>query len=146
MNTLNWPFNNSEEAETNVAIAQRMVGRLVATKSEHQALDEAVRRELAAVGIECAQIREEEACLTLAEAAQATGLDQAFIPILESGKALPSELTDEWLAAISQYGADTTYIAELRRNVTLKSEGWIGPIKMPKDWCGTHRIYIKPPK
>ena len=85
MNTLNsWPFNGSQVAETNVAITQRMVHNLITRKAEHQALDEAVRRELVAIGIECAELREEDTCLTLAEAAKASGLDQAFIPILES--------------------------------------------------------------
>ena len=135
MNTLNsWPFNGSQVAETNVAITQRMVHNLITRKAEHQALDEAVRRELVAIGIECAELREEDTCLTLAEAAKASGLDQAFIPILESGKALPSELTNELVAAIGLYGADTTYLYELcveAVTLKLKQDGWHGPIKLP---------------
>ena len=99
-----WPFGHNNDS---LSSNQRMVGKLLETKEAREALSEADKRSLQAVGIEVTQLRE-EAGMTLADVMHATGLDRGFICMLESGSILPAEITDDVLCALA-YGLPGAY-------------------------------------
>jgi len=88
--------------EDNVAMNQRMVGQLLKRKTEITNLPLEESRSLIGLGIEVSQSREENAGLSLKEAAKKGGLDPAFLAIVESGKAVPDEITKEVLRSLSR--------------------------------------------
>ena len=88
---------------------QRMVAKLLETKEAREALSEADKRSMQALGIEVAQLRE-EAGMTLSDAMQRTELDKGFLCMLESGSVLPTEITDDVLASLA-YGLAGAYQA-----------------------------------
>jgi hypothetical protein len=94
-----WPFGHNNDS---LSSNQMMVGKLLATKEAREALSDADKRSMQALGIEVAQLRE-EAGMTFSDAMQATELDRGFICMLESGSVLPTEVTVRVLAALA-YG------------------------------------------
>ena len=105
-----WPFGHNNDS---LSSNQRMVGKLLETKEAREALSEADKRSMQALGIEVAQLRE-EAGMTLSDAMQATKLDRGFICMLESGSVLPTEITADVLASLA-YGLSGAkrYLARL---------------------------------
>ena len=98
-----WPFRDSSmDNEDNVAMNQRMVGQLLKRKTEIANLPLEESRSLIGLGIEVSQSREENAGLSLKEAAKKGGLDPAFLAIVESGKAIPDEITADVLRSLSR--------------------------------------------
>ena len=102
-NSKGWPFRDSSmDNEDNVAMNQRMVGQLLRRKTEIANLPLEESRSLIGLGIEVSQSREENAGLSLKEAAKKGGLDPAFLAIVESGKAIPDEITTDVLRSLSR--------------------------------------------
>ena len=89
-----WPYGNNTKDDGSIVINQRMVHHLLHRKGTPE------NRSMMALGIEVSELRD-EAGMGLAELACLSGLDRGFIAILESGKALESEITDKvlWLLA-----------------------------------------------
>jgi len=89
-----WPYGNNTKDDGSIVINQRMVHHLLNRKGTPE------NRSMMALGIEVSELRD-EAGMGLAELACLSGLDRGFIAILESGKALESEITDKvlWLLA-----------------------------------------------
>ena len=87
----------------------RMVAKLLETKEAREALSEADKRSMQALGIEVAQLRE-EAGMPLSDAMQRTELDKGLLCMLESGPVLPTEITDDVLASLA-YGLAGAYQA-----------------------------------
>ncbi len=101
--TRGWPFRNSSmDDEDNVAMNQRMIGYLLKRKTEAANLPAWQSRSLIGLGIEVSQSREENSGLSLKEAAKKGGLDPAFLAIVESGKAIPGEITGDVLKSLSR--------------------------------------------
>jgi len=89
-----WPFGDNTADDGSIVINQRMIHHLLGRKGAPE------NRSMMALGIEVSELRD-EAGMGLAELACLSGLDRGFIAILESGKALESEITDKvlWLLA-----------------------------------------------
>ena len=89
-----WPYGDNTKDDGSIVINQRMVHHLLNRKGTPE------NRSMMALGIEVSELRD-EAGMGLAELAVLSGLDRGFIAILESGKALESEVTDKvlWLLA-----------------------------------------------
>ena len=89
-----WPYGDNTKDDRSIVINQRMVHHLLNRKGTPE------NRSMMALGIEVSELRD-EAGMGLAELACLSGLDRGFIAILESGKALESEITDKvlWLLA-----------------------------------------------
>ena len=102
-NTNGWPFRDSAmDAETTVTMNQRMIGQLLQRKTKAANLPAGQSRLLISLGIEVAQSREENAGVSLREAAKRSGLDPAFLAILEAGQAVPEEITPDVLKALAR--------------------------------------------
>ena len=82
-----WPFGDNIKDDGNIVVNQRMIHQLLGRKGTPE------NRSMMALGIEVGMGLAELACLS--------GLDRGFIAILESGKAIPGELTDEVLMALA---------------------------------------------
>ena len=89
-----WPYGDNTRDDGSVVINQRMIHHLLGRKGTPE------NRSMMALGIEVAELRD-EAGMGLAELAVLSGLDRGFLAILESGKAIPEELTDEVLMALA---------------------------------------------
>lgn len=101
--TTSWPFRDSSmDSEDNVAMNQRMVKQLLKRKPSVTNLPTWQSQSLAGLGIEVSQSREENAGRSLKEAAKKGDLDPAFLALVESGKALPSEITKPVLKSLSK--------------------------------------------
>ena len=89
-----WPFGDNTKDDGNIVVNQRMIHQLLGRKGTPE------NRSMMALGIEVSELRDEVG-MGLAELACLSGLDRGFIAILESGKALESEVTDKvlWLLA-----------------------------------------------
>ena len=89
-----WPYGDNTKDDGSIVINQRMVHHLLNRKGTPE------NRSMMALGIEVSELRD-EAGMGLAELACRSCLDRGFIAILESGKALESEITDKvlWLLA-----------------------------------------------
>lgn len=105
-----WPFRGSDaDMESNLEMNQRMIGQLLKRKTRSTGLPAYESRSLIALGIELTEAREEKAGLSLKEAAKLGGLDPAFLAIVESGKALPEEITSpDVLASLARCAETTT--------------------------------------
>lgn len=100
-NTNGWPFRDSAmDAETTVTMNQRMIGQLLQREVQAANLPAWQSRSLIGLGIEVAQSREENTGLSLKEAGKRSGLDPAFLAIIEAGKAVPEEITSDVLKAL----------------------------------------------
>ena len=91
-----WPYGDNIKDDGNIVVNQRMVHHLLGRKGTPE------NRSMMALGIEVSELRDEVG-MGLAELACLSGLDRGFLAILESGKALESEVTDKvlWLLADS---------------------------------------------
>ena len=89
-----WPFGDNIKDDGSISINQRMVHHLLGRKGTPE------NRSMVALGIEVEELRD-EAGMGMSELAVLSGLDRGFLTILESGKALPSELTEEVLVALA---------------------------------------------
>ena len=89
-----WPFGDNTADDGGIVINQRMVHHLLGRKGTPE------NRSMIALGIEVQELRD-EAGMGLAELAVLSGLDRGFLAIVESGKAIPGELTDEVLMALA---------------------------------------------
>jgi len=89
-----WPFGDNTADDGSIVINQRMIHHLLGRKGTPE------NRSMMALGIEVAELRDEVG-MGLAELAVLSGLDRGFLAILESGKAIPEELTDEVLTALA---------------------------------------------
>lgn len=104
-----WPFRGPDtDTESNLEMNQRMISQLLKRKTRSAGLPAYESRSLIALGIELSEAREEKAGLSLKEAAKLGGLDPAFVAIVESGKALPEEITSPDVLASLARCADTT--------------------------------------
>jgi len=90
------------DSEDNVAMNQRMVGQLIKRQYSVANLPAWQSRSLTGLGIEVSQSREENAGRSLKEAAKRSGLDPAFLALVEAGKALPDEITQGLLKSLSK--------------------------------------------
>ena len=98
-----WPFRDrSRNDEDSVSVNQRMIRQLSQRETVSKGLPAWQSRSLAAWVIEVTQNREEQSRRTMQEAAREGGLDPAFLAILESGDALPDEITPEVLSSIAK--------------------------------------------
>jgi len=102
-NSGRWPFRDlSMDAETTVTMNQRMIGQLLRRETKAANLPAWQSKSLISLGIEVTQSREANAGVSLREAAKRSGLDPAFLAILEAGKAVPEEITPEVLRALAR--------------------------------------------
>ena len=98
-----WPFGHSgKEGEDNITVNQRMVRKLIKRKTRAAQLAPWQVTSLTGLGIEVSQSRDENVGTSLKEAARRGGLDPAFLAIVESGKALPEEITKDVLKSLSR--------------------------------------------
>ena len=89
-----WPFGDNIKDDGNIVVNQRMIHQLLGRKGTPE------NRSMMALGIEVSELRDEVG-MGLAELAVLSGLDRGFLAILESGKAIPEELTNEVLMALA---------------------------------------------
>ena len=89
-----WPFGDNIKDDGSIVVNQRMIHQLLGRKGTPE------NRSMMALEIEVSELRDEVG-MGLAELACLSGLDRGFIAILESGKAIPGELTDEVLMALA---------------------------------------------
>ena len=89
-----WPFGDNIKDDGNIVVNQRMIHQLLGRKGTPE------NRSMMALGIEVSELRDEVG-MGLAELAVLSGLDRGILAILESGKAIPEELTNEVLMALA---------------------------------------------
>ena len=100
---IGWPFrDSSNEGETNIAMNQRMVARLVERKKKIADLPNWQSRSYIALGIEVSQSREERTGKSMQEAAKHSGLDPGFLALVEAGKVTEDELTGDVIKALAR--------------------------------------------
>jgi len=88
-----WPFYGSVTTTTDSN--QAMVGYLLRTETAHKALHNETKRNLQGLGIEIAQCREENLGIPRVQLARRIGLDSGFLCLLEEGKVLPLDITED---------------------------------------------------
>ena len=106
-----WPYGNNIQDDGNIVINQRMVQHLLGRK------DIPKNRSMMALGIEVAELRDSVG-MGLAELAVLSGLDRGFLAILESGKAIPSELTKDVLMALAEALAEGQDVRKIREHLS----------------------------
>jgi len=107
-----WPYGNNIQDDGNIVINQRMIYYLLGRKNIPK------NRSMIALGIEVQELRDTVG-MGLAELAVLSGLDRGFLAILESGKAIPSELTEDVLMALANAlaeGQDVRRVQEYLSN------------------------------
>ena len=95
---IKWPFGFAE-TDTMISSNQYMIQKLI--ERSNVFLTREQERSLMALGIEVTEAREEGAGIYMSELARRSGLSESFIPILESGNALPDEITTEVLDSLA---------------------------------------------
>ena len=88
-----WPFYGS--ANNSTSKNQLMMGYLVRTKAEYRGLNLEMKHVLMSLGIEIGQRRDENEGLTMVALGERIGLDPGCICILENGKMLPQDITQD---------------------------------------------------
>jgi DNA-binding transcriptional regulator YiaG len=106
-----WPYGNNIQDDGNIVINQRMVQHLLGRKGFPK------NRSMMALGIEVAELRDSIG-MGLAELAVLSGLDRGFLAILESGKAIPSELTKDVLMALAEALAEGQDVRKIREHLS----------------------------
>ena len=87
-----WPYG-FDESKTMTEVNQEMVMRLIRSKKALDALTEDDERGLEALGTEIRNAREEKLKVSMQELARLTGINGAFIPLLEAGRVPLHDIT-----------------------------------------------------
>tara|TARA_R110002110_G_scaffold412213_1_gene637945 strand:- start:168 stop:581 length:414 start_codon:yes stop_codon:yes gene_type:complete len=107
----NWPYGDNLKDDGNIVVNQRMIHHLLGRKGTPE------NRSMMALGIEVSELRD-EAGMGLAELAVLSGLDRGFLAILESGKAIPSELTEDVLMALANALAEGQDVRRVQEHLS----------------------------
>jgi len=131
-----WPFRDpSNDHETSTSMNKRMVGQLVDRKSQSASLPAWQSQSMAKLGDEISHNRRSKTGLSMREAAMDSGLDPAFLAIVESGDALPREITVSVIKALALGSSTKTSelesaIAVTQSSNTYNTTGQIAEIVM----------------
>ena len=106
-----WPYGNNIQNEGNIVINQRMMHYLLDRKNILK------NRSMMALGIEVQELRDTVG-MGLAELSTLSGLDKGFLAILESGKAIPSELTKDVLMALAEALAEGQDVRKIQEHLS----------------------------
>lgn len=106
-----WPYGNNIQNDDNIVINQRMIRHLLDRKNIPK------NRSMMALGIEVRELRDSVG-MGLAEVSILSGLDRGFLAILESGKAIPSELTVHVLMALANVLAENQDVRKVQEHLS----------------------------
>ena len=106
-----WPYGNNIQNEGNIVINQRMMHYLLDRKNILK------NRSMMALGIEVQELRDTVG-MGLAELSTLSGLDKGLLAILESGKAIPSELTKDVLMALAEALAEGQDVRKIQEHLS----------------------------